>query len=213
MGSTETGARGRVLELLKKHGPQTVAQLADRLGLTAMGVRQHLATLVEDGLVSDEPKPAEGRGRPASVWSLTDEGSRRFPESYSDLALELVAGVRTAFGDDGMEQLVKARLEAQVKSYREVLKGKGTELKKRVAALARQRSREGYMAESKAQRDGSVLLIENNCPICAVARVCQGLCGAELELFQRSLGRGVRVERTEHILDGKRRCVYRIEPK
>ena len=213
MTSTESGARGRVLEILKKRGPQRVSELAEQLELTPMGVRQHLTSLEEDGLVGSEEAESSGRGRPARVWALTEEGARRFPESYSDLALELVAGVRDAFGEDGLEQLVRSRLDQQVKSYRALLADRGPELSKRVAALARQRSREGYMAESRSQRDGSVLLIENNCPICAVARVCQGLCGAELELFQKALGRGVSVERTEHMLDGKRRCVYRIEAR
>ncbi len=210
MSPVEDGARGRILEILKRSGAQTVAQLAERLELTPMGVRQHLTRLKADGLVQDQPEAKQGLGRPARVWLLTEEGARRFPESYADLALELVDGVRAAFGSSGLDQLLDARLEGQVKSYRAVLRGKGPDLAKRVAALARQRSKEGYMAESRSQRDGSVLLIENNCPICAIAQVCKGLCGAELELFRRSLGGQVQVERTEHILDGQRRCVYRI---
>jgi len=210
MASNETGARARILEILKRQGPQTVSQLAERLELTPMGVRQHLTRLQEEDLVQDEPAEVQGLGRPARLWLLTAEGSKRFPESYADLALELVDGVKSVFGDRGMEQLVGARLEAQVKLYRSLLRGKSQDLSKRVAVIARQRSKEGYMAESRRERDGAVLLIENNCPICAVARVCKGLCAAEEELFRRALGSKVQVERTEHILDGTRRCVYRI---
>ena len=210
MTPDQTGARGRILAILKKHGGQTVAELAERLELTPMGVRQHLSRLKEQAFVRDELEGSSGVGRPARTWLLTDEGSRHFPESYSDLALELVDGVRAAFGDEGMELLIKSRLESQVKSYRSLLRGKGPELSKRVAALARQRTKEGYMAESRSNRDGSVLLIENNCPVCAVAQVCRGLCGAELELFRQALGGRTRVKRTEHILDGQRRCVYLI---
>lgn len=210
MASNETGARGRILDVLKRHGAQTVAQLAERLELTPMGIRQHMSRLDADGLVCDEPEETQGLGRPARLWLLTDEGARRFPESYADLALEMVDGVRAAFGEDGLARLVTARLEGQVKNYRGLLRGKGRELSKQVAALARQRTKEGYMAESRTQRDGSVLLVENNCPICAVAQVCKGICGAEEELFRRVLGGKVQVERTEHILDGSRRCVYRV---
>ena len=64
--------------------------------------------------------------------------------------------------------------------------------------------------QARKQRDGSWTLVENHCPICAAAEVCQGLCAGELELFRRVLG--ARVERTEHLLDGARRCVYRITP-
>ncbi len=69
------------------------------------------------------------------------------------------------------------------------------------------------MAEWRKGRDGTFTLIENHCPICVAARVCQGLCGAELELFEELLGDGVEIERTEHILDGSRRCAYEIRPR
>lgn len=61
------------------------------------------------------------------------------------------------------------------------------------------------------ETDGdALLLIENHCPICAAATLCQGLCTTELELFRDVLGPDVQVERTEYLLDGDRRCVYRI---
>ena len=41
---------------------------------------------------------------------------------------------------------------------------------------------------------------------------CQGFCSTELELFRAVLGRGARVERTEHIIAGDRRCVYQVTP-
>jgi predicted ArsR family transcriptional regulator len=56
------------------------------------------------------------------------------------------------------------------------------------------------MAEAARQRDGSFLLIENHCPICAAASACQGLCREELILFSSVLGNDVSVERTDHIL-------------
>ncbi len=66
------------------------------------------------------------------------------------------------------------------------------------------------MAEAIAQGDGSVLLVENHCPICSAAATCQGLCTMELEVFQRVLGDKATVERVEHIQAGARRCAYRI---
>jgi predicted ArsR family transcriptional regulator len=52
--------------------------------------------------------------------------------------------------------------------------------------------------------------MENHCPICAAATLCQSFCRSELEIFQDVLGPGARVERTDHILAGARRCAYRI---
>ena len=61
--------------------------------------------------------------------------------------------------------------------------------------------------------DGSLLLVENHCPICVAAKACQGFCRSELALFRETLGKDVSVVRDEHIVSGARRCVYRIAAK
>ena len=48
---TPASGRDRVPLLLKTKGPQTAARMAERLGVTTMAVRQHLAVLHEEGLV------------------------------------------------------------------------------------------------------------------------------------------------------------------
>jgi predicted ArsR family transcriptional regulator len=68
------------------------------------------------------------------------------------------------------------------------------------------------MAESRAEGEGYVL-IENHCPICVAATECQGFCRAEIDTFRAVLGPATSVERTEHIVQGDRRCVYRISLK
>ena len=65
------------------------------------------------------------------------------------------------------------------------------------------------MAEAMAEGGGYVL-VENHCPICVAATECQGFCRAELETFQEVLGPGASVKRTEHIVQGDRRCAYRV---
>ena len=109
---------------------------------------------------------------------------------------------------EGMARLLDARVVRQRADYASRINASAP-LGKRVQQLAKIRADEGYMAEVK--RDGAgFLLIENHCPICAAATMCQGFCASELELFRTALGPGVRVERAEHILSGDRRCVYRI---
>ena len=44
-------SRRAILDTLKQDGPQDARALAERLGVTAMAVRQHLYELVEQGLV------------------------------------------------------------------------------------------------------------------------------------------------------------------
>jgi predicted ArsR family transcriptional regulator len=42
------------------------------------------------------------------------------------------------------------------------------------------------------------------------ATACQGFCRAELDTFRQVLGPDASVERAEHIVNGDRRCAYRI---
>ncbi len=207
--------RDRVLHLLKTRGPASASDLARRLDMTRMGARQHLARLEEDGLVREQPPSSEGRtiGRPAKVWCLTKDGHGRFPTGYAELAVELIANVRDSVGAEAFATLLALRTERAVADYRARLPGNSTPLARRVAALARLRTQEGYMAQSRTQRDGSVLLIENHCPICVAAEMCQSLCASELDVFRASLGKGVEVSREEHLLDGASRCVYRVIAK
>ncbi|MFT7462160.1 MAG: putative ArsR family transcriptional regulator [Pseudohongiellaceae bacterium] len=205
----ETGSRERILFLLKTKGATTAARLGRHLGITSMAVRQHLQRLSDGGLVGFEDERGSV-GRPARIWSLTDAAAEQFPEGYADLALDMLGAMRETFGEDGLTQLLKVRSQAQAERYRATLPAPDQGLAKRVAALARLRRDEGYMAESAKARDGSVLLIENHCPICAAATVCAGLCGAELDLFREALGPDVKIEREEHILNGDRRCTYRF---
>lgn len=199
-----------ILFLLKTRGPSTAQQLAGQLQLTSMGVRRHLELGQQKGLLLTEDR-ADKVGRPARYWLLSEAGHARFPDRHSDLTVQLIAQVRTLFGQDGLDQLITAREALSEASYNTHMAGSKT-LSQKLAKLVEVRDAEGYMAQMEKQADGSFLLIENHCPICAAATECQGFCRSELEVFRRTLGPGSRVEREEHALAGARRCVYRITP-
>jgi iron-sulfur cluster biosynthesis transcriptional regulator SufR len=205
-------ARDRVLLQLKTKGERTSAQLARRLDVTPMAIRQHLAALEAEGLVVHSPAP-RSVGRPARLWNLTPAAAKRYPDSHADLTVDLLESMQDAFGDKGLDRLLKVRAKRQLESYRERMPDLDSPLDKRVAALAKLRREEGYMAEwSRAKGDdGALVLVENHCPICAAAQTCQGLCRDELDLF-RSLLSDAQVERVEHLLAGARRCAYRVVP-
>ena len=198
----------RILMQLKMRGPQTAQALAAQLDLTSMGVRRHLESALEKGLVEYEDSGGKV-GRPVRRWMLTDSGDARFPDRHAELTLDLIQGVRTLFGETGLEQLIALREEAGERAYRARLAGKLT-LDERVAALADARSQEGYMAAAEPRIDGSVLLHENHCPICTAAQACQQVCRSELDVFRRVLGPAAVVVRIEHQLEGARRCTYLV---
>jgi len=201
--------RERVLHVLKTKGPQTAARIAKRLGVTPMAVRQHLAVLEGEQLV-DFTDDRRKVGRPARLWRLTPKASDQFPDCHAELAVGLLQAIERAFGEEGIERLTEERTRQQAENYRARMPGPSASLEERVASLARIRREEGYMAESRHNRDGTIELVENHCSIAKAARLCPKLCGGELSLFRTVLGDDVSVERTEHILSGGRCCSYSI---
>lgn len=205
------GGRAAVLDRVKREGPVAVETLAAALAVTPMAVRQHLAALEQDGLVEAESRPG-ARGRPARLWRTTAAAAGRFPDSHSQLVIDLIGQMKKTFGEDGLDRLLKLRTADQARAYREAMTGKDG-LKARLEALAAIRANEGYMSEvRKEPESGAWLLVENHCPVCAAARLCTGLCREELALFRKVLGRDVRIERVSHILAGAARCAYRVTP-
>jgi predicted ArsR family transcriptional regulator len=200
--------RRALVKLLKTEGPLDSAQLAKRLRLTPMAVRQHLYALQREKLVTAEER-AVPIGRPAKYWRLTRQADTLFPDAYAELNVALIDAVGVTFGSKGLQRLLEARGAKQRAEYgRRIVQS--APLKARLRQLARVRTEEGYMAEVKPDGRGRFLFIENHCPICAAATACQGFCATELDLFRAVLGPDVSIERTEHVVSGDRRCVYTV---
>jgi predicted ArsR family transcriptional regulator len=209
--SGDSKTRRAIFKLLKTEGPMHAEQMAERLGVTAMAVRQHLYELQRQKLVTAEERPVP-LGRPAKYWQLTLRADRLFPEAYAELSVALIDAMGDAFGQTGLERVLQSRSAKQRTDYLGRIP-RSLPLKAKLRRLARIRTDEGYMAEVRLDEQGAFLLVENHCPICAAASVCKGFCATELDLFQAVLGPEVLVERVEHIISGDRRCAYRIRPK
>jgi predicted ArsR family transcriptional regulator len=204
----EGSTRAAVVRLLKTEGALDSAQLAERLGLTAMAVRQHLYALQQEKFVVAEERPG-AIGRPTKFWRLTPAADQFFPAAYAELSVALIDALGDAFGPAGVQRVLASRCSRQRAAYTERIAADAP-LAEKLQQLARIRTEEGYMAEVKREGKGRFLFIENHCPICAAATVCKGFCETELDLFRAALGPGVGVERVEHIVAGDRRCAYRV---
>src|SRR4030095_6613791 len=112
----ERKTRRAITKLLKTEGPIDSAQLAERLGLTAMAVRQHLYALQREGLVAADARPVPV-GRPARFCRLTREADHLLPEAYAELSVALIDSVKDAFGEEGLERVLTSRCARQRADY------------------------------------------------------------------------------------------------
>nr|WP_297789574.1 metalloregulator ArsR/SmtB family transcription factor [uncultured Allomuricauda sp.] len=201
----------RAIWILKNEGEKTLKELAQTLGVTTEGARFQLLKLSKDGYVKSESR-AMGRGRPQQFWSLTKKGHSKFPDSHSELTLRLINKIKENLGEDTLTELISSTGEDTLQNYRNSIPDTAT-LEEKIKKLAELRKQEGYMATYEQDENGNFLLIENHCPICAAATLCQGFCSTELNTFKSVLGPNTKVERVDHILAGARRCAYLISKK
>ncbi|WP_111592935.1 helix-turn-helix transcriptional regulator [Chitinophaga dinghuensis] len=202
-------AADRLLTILKTRGPLPASQLAAELGITGEGARLHLVKLQEEGLVQSE-SISRGVGRPQQIWSLTALGNARFPDTHTELSLQLIQTIKSVLGKEALANVVSAREQNQQEKYHAALQDI-TGIENRLEAFATIRSGEGYLAEWKKE-DGVYYFIENHCPICCAATECDNICTSEMRTFVSIVGNDVSVSRMEHIINGARRCVYKIVP-
>lgn len=200
----------RAIWILKTKGPQPLTILAKEMNVTTEGARFQLLKLAGDGLVSSITE-SKGRGRPQQIWSLTPLGNSRFPDTHAELTVKLIQKTREILGEEALQAIIDANTQEGKIKYNNAVTGIN-DLEGKIKTLAQIRDQEGYMA-SYIKDDEGFLLIENHCPICAAATICQGFCKSELETFQSVLGNNVKIHRIDHILAGAQRCAYRITNK
>ncbi|MCF6293848.1 MAG: HTH domain-containing protein, partial [Robiginitomaculum sp.] len=135
--------RRAILEILKQSGNSTATALADKIGVTAMAVRQHLYALQDQKLIIAK-SVSLGRGRPTKNWHLSPSADKIFPDAHQGLAVELLDHVRQAFGENGLSQIIDKHTDRQIETYQMALSGI-TKLCDRIQALAKIRTNEGYM--------------------------------------------------------------------
>ena len=191
------------------NGPRTADELSEALGISSMGIRQHLKALEHDDFIEHE-MVQRGMGRPSYVYALTEQGDELFPRTYLEMANSLLDALLELDGQDGIDRIFEQRTENLQDEYKRRMDGKT--LQGAVEELAKLRTEEGYMADWEAFEDGSYRLREHNCSICKIASKCPSACAYELKLFQQVL-ENAEVKRDEHMIKGDRMCSYVIKPK
>ncbi len=204
-----SGSQAEILQRLKIRGPQSVKILAQQLGITTMGVRQHLRGLEDLGLVKQTQEARQNRGRPVHYWALSGKGHSQFADNHQKLSIDLLDIIDESLGSEQLASLVHRSCQSQRDRYSEVLQAAAPDLGTQLAVLAELRTSEGFMAEIRLLPDGW-LFIENHCPLYSAAKRCSQYCDSELSLFSELLAPNAQITRTDHVLDGSRRCAYKV---
>jgi predicted ArsR family transcriptional regulator len=191
-----------LLDILRKAGPCSVAQLAAAMEVTATAVRQRLTRLLAQGDIERTTQRA-GRGRPVHRYGLTEKGRRRAGANFADLAIALWEEIR-AIRDSEVRRGLLARISGRMALlYGEQIRG--STVQERMESLA------GLFRERQipfdVDRSGDLpVLYARACPYPELAERDRAVCAMEKNLFSELLGENVRLASCR--LDGHACCSF-----
>ncbi len=168
--------RHRIFEYLgDAQGAVGVAELTDHLGLNHNAIRQHLAKLVEAGLVLESTAPPSGRGRPRLQYTVDPSAESRWDVTgpYERLSMLLTEIVRS--GRSPVEVGRRAALRQRLGEH------PGREP---VAELTEQMARQGFAPEVRRRGDLVDVTLQE-CPfVSAVLTDPDTICQLHLGMAQ-----------------------------
>jgi len=200
--------RLKIVNRLKRTEGMSVGKLAEALGMSYMGVKQHCVELEERRYLDTfrRPKAPGETGRPEMVYRLTRKAHELFPVSDNSLTMEVLLAAQSLYGAAAPEKLLFLAFQQETERY--LARIKAETLPERVKWLARLRDSAGHMAEHEADADG-LRIVEHHSPIATLQELYPALIGRlEQELFERILN--APVARTQTTLSGLYCCTFRI---
>jgi len=194
-----------LLDLIRRHGPLTINEMVDRLGVTPTAVRNRLIRLVSSGMVERQTEQG-ARGRPKHTYGASVEAQKSLGQNYADLAVVLWDEMMRTVEDRKLRRVIFGRItERLAELYRVQVTGDAWE--GRLVQLGSILHDRGIEAEV-TRGDGSLppILKQHSCPYFELAEVDRTVCAMERKMFEKVLGKGLRLSQCR--LDGHRSCDF-----
>ncbi len=193
-----------LMEFLKQHGPSTIKELMAHLGLSETAVRHQLSGLEKSGWLAKEERRL-GKGRPATVYRLTQASEGLFPKRYPELLDAVLAEAER-------EGIIERLLEGVAESM-------ASELRRKLAGLEGQAKLEalleymdyGEMLGTLEETPTGWELKAHNCLYYATGQRFEAVCNLPPRVITRATG--LPAERPFCQRDGQRACHFLIQKR
>ncbi|CAG9934063.1 helix-turn-helix transcriptional regulator [Candidatus Nitrotoga arctica] len=195
--------------LLKNKGGLTLEELSEYLKITRNAVRQHIAALENNGIVT-EGVTRPSRGRPEQLYVLTDEGKEFFPRNYSWFAQLMVESIAQESGIAGLRE----RLGTMGEGVAQQLLSQNSGLKTReqkVEKLSEVMEQLGYNTRSFAVNSDALTIEADNCIFHNLAMKNPEICQFDLALLSTFTDSTVNHE--ECMAKGGNVCRFKFKAK
>jgi predicted ArsR family transcriptional regulator len=206
--------RVRILEYIRSHRAVTVAELSLAFKMTPANARHHLATLLEQGLLQViDKRPASGKGRPAQIFAISEQGLGDNFDLLAGILLDQITlqidpqqidSVLTQLADQLAGRMVVRGDQA------EAVTKAGENLSRRLYRATEVLNQRHYQARWEARPDAPRLVL-GHCPFSAILKEHPELCKLDAYLIERLTG--APAEQTAKLVKdptGLRFCMFRI---
>ena len=183
----------------------TLSDLRKRTGLSRSTLRQHLAVLGRDGIITSQfvRRPT---GRPPLVYRLTPRSQLAPAQTYAAFLRTIVTGMRAAGPEqfDALFRQIGDQLAAEHPEIRRL-----ADPAARLAAARRLFFPDAESSDVERTED-SVQFSLYTCPLASVAMEYRDLCCAARGVLSALVG--AEIGQTEWIIRGDPRCTFELRP-
>lgn len=201
-----TKTRDKILQALLRKPGSTTNDLAEKVGINPISVRHHLTSLQASGLISAEEE-RHGVGRPRLIYSLTEEGSEKFPTRYLRLTTRLLNQLKETLPNPMVKELFSQVALNLAEEYADQLED--LPIEKRLDLIKELLGNEGFTVDWEKAGE-SYYIHEISCPYHKVGQEHPEICSMDETLISQMLA--MPTEKVECILGGADRCTYVVKP-
>ncbi len=200
------GTRDLVLRTLLAQPKCTVNELADKVGISPISVRHHIASLEAEGLIKSEDE-RHGVGRPRQVFFLSQSGVEQFPTRYVRLTIRLLESLKETMPETMINKLFTQMAEDLAKDLSDGAELNKLNMKERLNLVKQMLQREGFNIEWEQLEDG-YQISEASCPYYYIGHNHPEVCTVDQILISTVLS--VPAEKVKCILNGDSICTYLV---
>lgn len=201
-----TSTRDIVLRTLLTKPRCTVNDLAEKVGISPISIRHHIASLEAEGFIGSEDE-RHGVGRPRQVFFLTDAGVEQFPTRYVRLTIRLLEHLKETMPEAMINTLFTQMAIDLAKDLSMGTETKNMTMKERLDLVKDLLRQEGFSIEWE-QMDNGYQIHEASCPYYYIGQNHPEVCAVDQTLISTVLS--AQAEKVKCILNGDNNCTYMI---
>lgn len=196
-----------IIELIKCSQGMAVGELAEKMGMSYMGVKKHCLAMQKLGFLDTWRRPKEV-GRPEKIYRVTSKLDPLFPQISNEVSMGIVEAA-AQLEPNAAEKLLFYFFRSEGENLLKVVTADSVQ--ERAEKFAAERTRRGYYSFCHYSEEEGLYIVEHHNPLQLLFDKYETLERMEIQMFERLLG--AHVARTVKISSGLVRYRFDLSPR